>query len=193
VFSAGLGKLLAYLGIPELVGQTFGAVLIIILAITVMQLVLRFMRVATAELVGDKLPAMRNAHLATLLACGLGFLLVATGWWQYLWILFGGSNQLMASLALLIISVWLVTNKRPAGFALVPMFFMFITTIAALGYTAWNLLSEVFTGTVEPQHMVGHALMGVVAIFLIVAGFILAKDGLAALQAQWAKRGEDAA
>ena len=37
-------------------GKTFAAVLIIVLAITVMQLVLRFMRIATAELVGDQLP-----------------------------------------------------------------------------------------------------------------------------------------
>lgn len=193
VFSVGLGKLLGYLGIPEAVGQTFGAVLIIVLAITVMQLVLRFMRVATAELLGDKMPAMRNPHLATLLAAGLGFLLVATGWWQYLWILFGGSNQLMASLALLIISVWLVTNRRRADFALVPMFFMFVTTIAALGYTAYNLLSEVLAGKVEPQHAVGHALMGVVAVFLIIAGFILARDGLAALQDRWAQGKQEAA
>ncbi len=193
VFSLGLGKLFAYLGIPAEFGETFGAVLIVILAITVMQLVLRFMRVATVELVGDRAPIMRNMHVATLVACVLAFLLVSTGWWQYLWILFGGSNQLMASLALLIISVWLVTNRRAATFALIPMFFMFITTVAALGYTSYNLLAQVFTGQVAAEHLVGNALMGVVAIFLIVAAFILAKDGLAALQANWGKKEEEAA
>jgi len=136
---------------------------------------------------------MRNMHVATLVACVLAFLLVSTGWWQYLWILFGGSNQLMASLALLIISVWLVTNRRAATFALIPMFFMFITTVAALGYTSYSLLAQVFTGQVAAEHLVGNALMGVVAIFLIVAAFILAKDGLAALQANWGKKEEEAA
>jgi carbon starvation protein len=192
VFAVGLGKLMAYLGIPAEFGQTFGAVLIVILAITVMQLVLRFMRVATVELVGDRAPILRNTHVATIIACGLAFLLVSTGWWQYLWILFGGSNQLMASLALLVISVWLVTNRRGATFTLIPMFFMFITTIAALGYTSYDLLSKVFGGKLAGEELVGNALMGFVAVFLIVAAFILAKDGLAALQANWGKREEAA-
>jgi len=193
VFSLGLGKLFGYTGIPAECGETFGSVLIIVLAITVMQLVLRFMRVATVELVGDRAPILRNMHVATLVACALAFLLVATGWWQYLWVLFGGSNQLMASLALLIISVWLVRNKRGATFAIIPMFFMFITTVAALGYTSYHLLSEVFTGHVSGEQVVGNTLMGVVAIFLIIAALILAKDGLAALQASWGKKEEEAA
>ncbi len=192
VFALGLGKLVAYLGIPAEYGETFGAVLIIILAITVMQLVLRFMRVATVELVGDRAPILRNMHVATLIASILAFMLVATGWWQYLWVLFGGSNQLMASLALLIISVWLVRNKRGATFAIIPMFFMFITTIAALGYTSYNLFAQVFAGNVEGGQLVGNALMGIVAIFLIIAALILAKDGLAALQASWGKKEEEA-
>lgn len=50
-----------------------------------------------------------------------------------------------------------------------------------------------FAGEVHGERLVGHALMGVVAIFLIIAAFILAKDGLAALQANWGSRDEDAA
>ena len=38
----------------------------------------------------------------------LVLLLIMTGWWQYLWILFGGANQLLASLALLIAGFCLV-------------------------------------------------------------------------------------
>ncbi|KPJ63670.1 hypothetical protein AMK68_03365 [candidate division KD3-62 bacterium DG_56] len=186
VFASGLSKLLGYLGLPARVGATFAAVLIIILAITVMQLVLRFMRLATAELVGERMPAMRNVQLATLVACLLGMVLTLSGWWQYLWVLFGGANQLMASLALLVVSIWLVSQRRKATFTFIPMLFMFVTTIGALCYTSYNLLSKVSMsvaggGELTVGAAIGNALMGVIAIFLVIAALFLAYDGSRAL------------
>ena len=72
------------------------ASMMIVLAVTIMQLVIRFMRVATSELLSDVSPVFRNAHVGTFIASILGIILVLTGWWQYLWVLFGGANQLMA-------------------------------------------------------------------------------------------------
>ena len=131
---------LAALGLPAEVGRSYGSVMMIFLAITIMQLVVRFMRVATSELLSDISPVFKNAHVGTIIASILGIILVLTGWWQYLWILFGGANQLMASLALLLVSAWLVSEGRPSGWAFYPMIFMFVTTIAALLFTSYNLL-----------------------------------------------------
>jgi carbon starvation protein len=181
VFSEGMATLLGFIGIPAGLGGTFAAVLIIVLAITVMQLVLRFMRLATAELVGDIVPPLRNVHLSTLLASILGIILVATGWWQYLWVLFGGANQLMASLALLIVSIWLVTQHKNPTFALVPMIFMFVTTIGALCYTSYELWQKVAAGAGTAGSLFGNGLMGAVAVFLVIAALILAFDGVKAL------------
>jgi len=180
VFAVGMGKLLAFIGVPATLGQTFAAVLIVVLAITVMQLVLRFMRIATSELVGDLLPPLRNVHLATIVAAGLGLLLVQTGWWQYLWVLFGGANQLMASLALLLVTIWLLSQHRSIVYTAVPMVFMFITTIGALAFTAYQLLMKVLQGKVTGGAVAGNTLMALVAVFLIVAALILAYDGLRA-------------
>jgi len=180
VFAVGMGKLLGFIGLPLALGQTFAAVLIVVLAITVMQLVLRFMRIATSELVGDVLPPLRNVHLASIVAAGLAFLLVQTGWWQYLWVLFGGANQLMASLALLLVTVWLVTQHRSIVFTAVPMIFMFITTIGALAFTAYQLLTKVMQGKVTGGAVAGNTLMALVAVFLIIAALLLALDGLRA-------------
>jgi len=55
------------------------------------------------------------------------------------------------------------------------------------------LLRAFFGGELTRDKLVGNALTGFVAIFLIVAPFILAKDGLAALQANWGKTHEEAA
>ncbi len=189
VFANGLGNLLAIIGIPMAFGKSMAAVIIVVLALTVMQLVLRFMKVATMELVGEYSPLLRNNQIATFIAAVLVLFLIQTGWWQYLWILFGGANQLLASLALLVASLWLMSQGKKATFTLIPMWFMFITTIAALLYTSYNLLSKVFTGQVvvaagqtRTEALIGNGLMGFVALFLVVAAFMLLIDGLKALK-----------
>jgi len=181
VFAAGVSKFLGALGLPAEVGRSYGSVMMIVLAITIMQLVIRFMRVATSELLSDVSPVFRNPHVGTIIASLLGILLVLTGWWQYLWVLFGGANQLMASLALMLISIWLISEGRSAAWAFYPMIFMFVTTIAALVYTSYNLLSKVFTGAVKGEALIGNALMGFVGFFLVIAAIILAVEGSKAL------------
>jgi carbon starvation protein len=182
VFATGLSNLLNIIGLPLAYGKTMATVIIIVLAITVMQLVLRFMKVATIELVGDYTPILRNGPIATLVAALLTLLIIHTGWWQYLWVLFGGANQLLASLALLVASLWLRSMGKKAIFALIPMFFMFITTIAALLYTSYNLLSKVFSGQATGEQLIGNGLMGLVALSLVVMAFLLLADGLKALR-----------
>ena len=183
VFATGLSNLLNIIGLPLAYGKTMATVIIIVLALTVMQLVLRFMKVATIELVGDNLPVLRNGPLATFIAALLTLLIIQTGWWQYLWVLFGGANQLLASLALLVASLWLRSQGKKYLFALIPMYFMFVTTIAALLYTSYNLLGKVFSGQARGEQLVGNGLMGLVALFLVVMAFLLLADGIKALRA----------
>lgn len=193
VFATGVGQFLNVLGLPLNVATSYGSVMMIFLAITIMQLVIRFMRVATSELLSDVSPVFRNAHVGTIIASILGLLLVMTGWWQYLWVLFGGANQLMASLALLLISAWMVSEGRPVAWAFYPMLFMFVTTIAALLYTSYNLLFVmVLGGKLKGEALVGNTLMGVVALFLVVAALVLAWEGFKAFRRFRAVRAEAA-
>ena len=60
------------------------------------------------------------------------------------------------------------------------MIFMFITTIAALVVTSYRLFTAVFTGAVKGEAYVGNILMGLVAVFLIIAALILGAEGLKA-------------
>ncbi|MGC8719114.1 MAG: carbon starvation CstA family protein [Thermodesulforhabdaceae bacterium] len=180
VFATGVSKFLGALGLPAEAGKAYGSVMMIVLAITIMQLVIRFMRIATSELLSDISPVFRNPHIGTIIASFLGLILVVTGWWQYLWVLFGGANQLMASLALMLVSAYLMSEGRPSAYAFYPMIFMFITTIAALIYTSYNLLTKVMTGAVKGEALIGNALMGVVGIFLVIAAIILGYDGIKA-------------
>ncbi len=180
VFSAGMAKFLGVLGFSTELGTSYGSVMMILLAITIMQLVVRFMKVATSELLGDVSPIFKNAHVGTIVASILGAVLVLTGWWQYLWVLFGGANQLMASLALMLVTAWLMSEGRNSAWTFYPMIFMFITTVAALLYTSYTLLIKVVDGSVHGEALFGNTLMGLVGIFLVIAAFILGVEGLKA-------------
>jgi carbon starvation protein len=180
IFAGGVSMFLGALGLPADIGRSYGSVMMIVLAVTIMQLVIRFMRVATSELLSDISPIFKNAHIGTFIASILGIILVLTGWWQYLWVLFGGANQLMASLALMLATAWLMSVGKPYAWTFYPMIFMFCTTIAALVYTSYNLLTKVFTGKVEGEALIGNMLMGLVAVFLVIAAIILAVEGVKA-------------
>jgi len=193
VFSAGVSKFLGALGLPADVGRSYGSVMMIVLAVTILQLVVRFMRVATSELMGDISPIFKNAHIGTFIASILAIILVLTGWFQYLWVLFGGANQLMASLALMLVTAYLMSEGRPAAYAFYPMIFMFFTTMAALLYTSYGLLSRVFTGAVKgAEAVVGNTLMGFVGFFLVIAAIILGVEGLKAFNRYRALKGQPA-
>ena len=192
VFSAGVSKFLGALGLPADVGRSYGSVMMIVLAITIMQLVIRFMRVATSELLSDVSPVFRNAHVGTLIASALGIILVLTGWWQYLWVLFGGANQLMASLALMLITAWLMSEGKSYAWTLYPMVFMFVTTVAALLYTSVSLLQKVFAGGLTGAAFVGNLLMGVVGFFLVICALILGYEGIMAFKRLRALKAEGA-
>ncbi len=192
IFAGGVSRFLGVLGLPATLGATYGSVMMIVLAVTIMQLVIRFMRVATSELMSDISPIFRNVHIGTFIASVLGLILVITGWWQYLWILFGGANQLMASLALMLVTAYLMSEGRPAAWTFIPMIFMFFTTAAALVYTSYSLLDKVFTGAVKGEALIGNTLMGFVGFFLVIAAIILGWEGIKAFSRYRAMKGEPA-
>lgn len=189
VFAQGMSNFLKYLRIPENFGIAFAGAMFVILAITVMQLVVRFMRIATAELIGEHVPIIRNIHIGTIVSLILAFFLIYSGTWQYIWVLFGGSNQLMAALALLLISLWLFSEGKPFLFSFIPMLFMFITTIWALFITSKGLLEKVIKpqllavpkGQTLTMARAGSLTSALIGMFLIVCALLLLGDGIKAI------------
>ena len=178
VFAVGLANFLSHVGIPTTFGQPYGMVFLTIMGLTICYLVVRFMRVASAELLGGAVPALKNMHVGAIVALILSLIVIWTGVWQTIWVLFGGANQMMASLALLIITLWLMKNGKKYAWTLWPCVFMYITTIAALVYTAfWKALPAISAGT----KVTGNIIAIVVAIVLIICALILGYDGLQAL------------
>jgi len=185
-FAAGVGKLLyagTFSALPEAFGTALGFGAFVVIVLTVVQLVFRVMRVTLTEWVGEAVPAVKNMHVSTVISMVLTLALVLTGTWVYLWQLFGASNQLMAALSLLLVTVWLKSEKRNPAYALWPMLFMYITTLAATLVTARNLYVTIATKTnLGTLPVVGAWAMILVAILLIVAALFIGYDGWVAYQ-----------
>jgi carbon starvation protein len=187
VFAKGFAAFLNRVGIPETFGVAYGSVFLTIMAITIMQLVVRFMRVASAELVGGAIPVMRNVHVGTIVALLLTLLFVWIIPWLAIWGAFGASNQLMAGLALLLIGLWLKSEGRKNSWALYPALFMIVTTLAALAWLAYTNFIKLANPEITAQGFIASLLLGVIALVLIVAALVLVFDGWKALQAPTAK------
>jgi carbon starvation protein len=180
-FATGLGGFISVFGIPLAYATSLAFAAFIVIVLVVTQLIFRVMKVTLTEWLGDVLPPLRNQHVSSLVSVALAVLLVLTGTWIYLWQLFGGANQLMAALAMLLVSVWLASVGKSWYFAGLPMIFMYVTTMAANLVTAYNLYTNVFLtnwgvpGRTLP--IIGSGLMVLIALLLVVAALFIGYDG----------------
>lgn len=82
----------------------------------------------------EELFHVSNRYLSTLIIVGLSAALAFSNQWHKIWPVFGASNQLVAALALLVMSCWLLARGRIVWYTLIPALFMLVTTLAALGF-----------------------------------------------------------
>jgi len=195
VFSKGLSVFMNQWGLDAMLGQGFGtaygSVFLTLMALTIMYLVVRFMRVASAEALGDSVPALRNPHIGTIIALILTLVLIWLVPFLQIWVVFGAANQLMASLALLLVTVWLMSKGKNYQWTFWPFVFMFITTIAALLYKAYEAFAlnlPKAAALAEKQKLsvgevtIANILIGAICLVLVIAALMLAWDAIKVLQ-----------
>ncbi len=179
-FATGLGGFISVWGVPlqYAVSLAFAAFIVIVLVVT--QLLFRVMKITLTEWLGEAIPPLRNQHVASFISVVLALLLVVTGTWIYLWQLFGGANQLMAALSLLLVTVWLASVGKNWLYAGLPMIFMYITTVASILVTMYNLYYNVYQPNMAAGRtlpIIGSGLMIVIGALLVVAAVFIGIDG----------------
>jgi carbon starvation protein len=125
-------------GLPEAFSSTILAVMVVLFAGTTMDSGVRLQRYIIQEW-GDiyKLSALKNGVVATFLAVACCLLLAfgaggsSGSGGMIIWPLFGSTNQILASLTLLVISVMLIKMGRPARYTLIPMVFVLVMAFFA--------------------------------------------------------------
>jgi len=145
----GAANIMGALGLPKVVGITLMGVFIASFAGTTLDTSVRIQRYVISELATDlRIPHLANRWAATtfavLTAAGLAFATGADGTGaMILWPLFGSSNQLLATLALLVITIYL---KRKGGLKFVvtavPCLIMLVITNWAMVKNEMNFLAD---------------------------------------------------
>ena len=137
-FPAGGGALLTTFGIPIVAAATFIGLVFVSFLLTSTDTAMRLGRYMLEEIIGT--PETKTQETFTnryvnagVLALG-GYLLVASGTWENIWPLFGGANQSLAALALLVATVWLANwdRKKQLYSTGLPLAFMLLVTVIAL-------------------------------------------------------------
>lgn len=143
-FVHGASVLVSQIGVPHGIAKVFIATIAVGFALTTLDTATRLIRYNIQELAAAlKIKPLTNLHIAT------GFAVLLIGFFAMmkipdpvtgqlkpagtiLWALFGTSNQLLAGLALLAVTLYLRSLARPTIFTVAPMGFMLVVTVSAL-------------------------------------------------------------
>jgi carbon starvation protein len=137
-FIDGAGYFLSQIGVPLELAKAFVALVAISFALTTLDSATRLLRFNISEM-GETIGAraFENRYMSSLLA------VVTIGFFAFyringepaalaLWQLFGTTNQIMGTLTLLTVTLYLMQRGRNYWFTAIPMLFMIITTVVAM-------------------------------------------------------------
>ncbi len=143
IYANGLGSFMELIGLPKAFGISFGLMAFTTFVYDTLDVCTRLGRFIVQELTGWK--GRGGRLLSTVLIGGIPLVLMSINLtdpegkpvaiWSLFWKTFGSSNQLLAALALVGITVWLqrtAKNKKAWLVTLIPAIFMFIMSNWAL-------------------------------------------------------------
>ncbi|MCP3978441.1 MAG: carbon starvation protein A [bacterium] len=172
-FIEGASRFVAGLGLPAEQARVLIAVMVVSFALTTLDSATRLLRYNIEE-IGQtlRLRPLSNRYLSS------GVAVAAIAFFAFyeidgqtaglaLWQLFGSVNQLLAGLALLVVSLYLIQRRRPALPFLVPMLFMMASTFAAMAFK----LRDFARGGQTLLLIVGGTITGI-ALWLVVEALL---------------------
>lgn len=155
-------------GLPFSVSQTLLATMVVLFAATTMDTGVRLQRYIIQEWGRIySIPLFDNGIIATLVAVTCCLLLAfgaggASGsGGLVIWPLFGSTNQILAGLTLLVISVMLIRYGRPARYTMIPMVFVLITS-------SWAALIKL-----QEFYQTGNRLLVVIDLVVVITTFLV--------------------
>lgn len=172
------------LGISQELSATMLTVMAALFAGTTMDTGVRLQRYIFQEW-GEQynIKTLQKGSVATLLAVGSCLLLAfgaggikGTGG-MTIWPLFGTTNQIMAGLTLLVVSVMLLKAGRRVWFTLIPMVFLLTMTVIAL----LSQLMDFYEN--------GERLLVVLDIVVLICSIWVILESIATLKRYWPKKG----
>ncbi len=137
-FIEGATRFVSTVGLPEQTARTLIAVVVVSFALTTLDSATRLLRYNIEEIgTSIRFAPFQNRYLSSTIAvAAISFFafyrIEGRSAGLVLWQLFGSTNQLLAGLALLTVSLYLLQRRRFALPYLLPMIFMMVTTLIAM-------------------------------------------------------------
>lgn len=133
------------LGIPKWLGLVFGLLMVEGFVLDTLDVSIRLNRYLLEEIwnvIFKKVPKfLRSFWVNSGISVALMLALAYSNTAQTLWPIFGSGNQLLASLSLFTLSVWLLVHNRRALYVAIPAVLVGVTTLASLIYLLfWKYL-----------------------------------------------------
>ena len=188
VYASGLGSFMQLIGVSPAFGISFGLMAFTTFVYDTLDICTRLGRYIIQELTGFK--SWAGKIFATLLTGGVPLILMlitlkdAAGnpvpAWSMFWKTFGASNQLLAGLALIGITVWLLNTakfKKAWIFTFIPAVFMFIMSTWALikMFLSYTVVEGVFAFPAGAQIIIPIACL----IYIVLAIWMAVETTLA--------------
>ena len=182
IYALGMGQFLEILGVPATIGVSFALMAFTTFVYDTLDVCTRLGRYIVQELTG--LTGKAGAWLGTAITAGVPLIFLlrpnldANGnpvpAWKMFWNLFGASNQLLAALTLLGVTVWLWRTRREAWVWMVtglPTAFMYaMSTWALVTLTLPKFRgSDGWTVPADPVPWAGLVLLVLAAVMLVEA------------------------
>ena len=170
VYAMGIGNFMRLTGIDPQFAISFGLLAFSSFVFDTLDVCTRLGRYVLQEMTGLK--GLAGGAVATLITLGGPSLYLAAmpaGSFRTFWLIFGTSNQLLAALTLVGVSVWLWRTGRPVWFALAPAAFMIGTTATALVLNFRNFLGKwqvLHEGTLVAN-------MSIAALLFLLGGLVV--------------------
>ncbi len=177
-FVMGTSSFLASIHIPEVLGTTLISVIVISFAATSLDTGARIQRIVIGEL-GEAygIKALKNRYVGAFFAIvpplALALLAQAPGKGVgsggfLLWPLFGATNQLIAGITLLLITIYLRKSKKPFIYTLIPMIFLVAMTTASIFFNLKYFLNNMLLFSLS-------AIILVLAVWLILEAIAVSR------------------
>jgi len=132
-FVLGGAALLGKIGLSGELARTLISVLIISFAATTLDTATRIQRMIITELGhASKISPLKNKYVATLLGVIPAFFLTLDGAGGKLWPVFGASNQMLAALTLMVLSIYFWQKKKNILPLVLPMGIIIIIALSSL-------------------------------------------------------------
>lgn len=135
LFGTALGQTIKSLGIPVVFGTSFGILMLNAFILTSLDAGTRLCRYIVQEGFGERYGGiLKNKYFSTAIIIGLTLLITLSGSYAKIWSVFGAANQLIGTLALFVVTSYLLGIKAPKWYTLLPALFMLVVTETALIY-----------------------------------------------------------